>query len=466
MKKLLLSVIAIAAAAFSVQADEATLTMTGLSNNEAEYTADPTTAPAFTIKTAKNSGSTAPAFVASGSDLRIYAKGTVTIASPNDEEMTKIVFNISTQGKKRLAPITASVGTIATQASEDETVTWTGSATEVKFTVGDNADYGSDGSTNRGQLCFSTMNMTYTSSSDPSKDDPEMSFPQASYEANLGEEFTEPVLSCNSNGAVTYTSSDEAVATVDATTGEVTLVGEGTTEIKATAAATDIYNSGYALYTLRVIDPSVIFEWAKSKGNADDFTLSSNNDIQAWSYDDRYGLKGSAYQSRKANATECIAATPVMDLTLRENAKLEYDQAFNQYKLNNTNIAVADFEGKYAFIMVKEDGATEWTLLALPKTPTEFSWDFYANGPVSLDAYKNKKIQIGFKYVSTDEIAGTWEINNIKVTGKLITAVDELATESADAAPVYYNLQGVRVSEPTHGIYIVVKGDKSYKVAL
>lgn len=35
--------------------------------------------------------------------------------------------------------------------------------------------------------------------------------------------------------------------------------------------------------------------------------------------------------------------------------------------------------------------------------------------------------------------------------------------EAADEAPVYYTLQGVRVAEPANGIYIVVKGQKTYK---
>ena len=78
--------------------------------------------------------------------------------------MTTIVFNLSAQGLKRLAPITASVGTIATQAKGDETVTWSGDAASVTFTVGNQADYGSDGSSKAGQLCFGSVDITYTPS--------------------------------------------------------------------------------------------------------------------------------------------------------------------------------------------------------------------------------------------------------------------------------------------------------------
>ncbi|MCD8208633.1 MAG: immunoglobulin domain-containing protein, partial [Bacteroidales bacterium] len=59
-------------------------------------------------------------------------------------------------------------------------------------------------------------------------------------------------------GDVTYVSGDTSVATVDETTGEVTIVGVGTTTITATAAATDNYNSVEASYTLTVTKPATV----------------------------------------------------------------------------------------------------------------------------------------------------------------------------------------------------------------
>ena len=42
----------------------------------------------------------------------------------------------------------------------------------------------------------------------------------------------------------------------------------------------------------------------------------------------------------------------------------------------------------------------------------------------------------------------------------------EISTIESDenAEAVYYNLQGVRVANPSNGLYIVVKGNKSSKV--
>ena len=114
------------------------------------------TAGDYTITIDKVNGSTNPAVNASANDCRVYAKGTVTITTTG-ANMTSIVFNISNQGKKRLAPITANTGTVAKQTAGDATVTWSGSAKSVTFTVGEKAVYGSDGETKAGQLDFDSI---------------------------------------------------------------------------------------------------------------------------------------------------------------------------------------------------------------------------------------------------------------------------------------------------------------------
>lgn len=59
----------------------------------------------------------------------------------------------------------------------------------------------------------------------------------------------------NSLGAITYESSDETVATVNATTGKVHIVGaEGTATITATLAASGCFDGATAAYTINVVD--------------------------------------------------------------------------------------------------------------------------------------------------------------------------------------------------------------------
>ena len=202
----------------------------------------------FTLTFAKNNGSTEPTYNSNG-DVRLYAKGTVTVASAGGN-MTKIVFNLSAQGKKRLAPITASVGTIATQSSGDETVTWTGDAASVTFTVGDKADYGSDGSSKAGQLCFSSVDITYTAGGTPTVATPVI---------NGTENFltsAEVSISCATDGAtILYNTGGEAWETYSAP-----FTVTETTTVKAKATKTSMDDSEVATKTFTKVTALTVAE--------------------------------------------------------------------------------------------------------------------------------------------------------------------------------------------------------------
>ena len=61
--------------------------------------------------------------------------------------------------------------------------------------------------------------------------------------------------------SVTWSSTKTSVATVNATTGVITLVGVGNTTIKATYAGNDTYNGSNSTYALTVTDTRTSFEW-------------------------------------------------------------------------------------------------------------------------------------------------------------------------------------------------------------
>lgn len=80
-----------------------------------------------------------------------------------------------------------------------------------------------------------------------------MSFSPTSVTATLGESFTAPTLSMSPSGlTVTYSSSNTNVATVNASTGAVTLKAVGTITITASFDGNDDYYSNSATYTLTV----------------------------------------------------------------------------------------------------------------------------------------------------------------------------------------------------------------------
>lgn len=82
---------------------------------------------------------------------------------------------------------------------------------------------------------------------------PALSFPQASYTIEMGDAFKAPKLEgLPEDVTPEYTSSNTEVATVDAATGEVKVVGVGTTTITVTSPNTDIYKEATASYELTV----------------------------------------------------------------------------------------------------------------------------------------------------------------------------------------------------------------------
>ncbi len=148
-----------------------------------------------------------------------------------------------------------------------------------------------------------------------------------------------------------------------------------------------------------------------------DFTFDNPSDIAVWK-SNTYGLVGSGFLNSQANAAVGVAISPVVDLNGYTGASLDFEAAYNMYKLNNEMISVADYvAGGYSELVVREEGASDWTSLGQPTAPASFSWTYNPNGAVSLDAYAGKKIQFGFRYKSTADVAGTWEIKNITVSG-------------------------------------------------
>lgn len=94
---------------------------------------------------------------------------------------------------------------------------------------------------------------------------PALSFPQTSYTIEMGDAFAAKLEGLPEGVTPVYTSSKEEVATVDAATGEVKIVGVGTTTITVTSPETDIYEVATTSYELTVKSATtkkVIFDFA------------------------------------------------------------------------------------------------------------------------------------------------------------------------------------------------------------
>ena len=84
-----------------------------------------------------------------------------------------------------------------------------------------------------------------------------LAYEEKEHTANVGEDFTEPTLTNPNSLTVTYNSSNTALATVDATTGEVSILAAGKVTITASSAADATYAAGSASYNITITDPSL-----------------------------------------------------------------------------------------------------------------------------------------------------------------------------------------------------------------
>ena len=452
MKKFLLSlaavVLGISASAETYTIDLSTVAPSDPSNF---------TAQGFSF-TADNNKGTKPAYNADGKDLRLYANNLFTITAPAGVNITAIDFTLSKQGKTRQSTVAVNTGTMTQSAG---VCTWAGAANAITYTVGDKADLGTD-KTKAGQFCFTSLTIT-TSGAVTAKDPANLKFAQSEINVNLGEAVPANDLSRDTDAAPVFSSSDAAVATVNAATGAVTVVAAGTTTITATAAENDQYLAGTASYTLTVVDASnVIFEDACTDEATCKFQFLSLEEFNPWKIDGKYGLKANAFVSSTAKVSSAFAYVE-LDLTGRvAPIEMAFEHAVNQFKLNGTMIEPSQLKD-YCHIQIATNGLNEEEdddIIDLP-VPEKFSWDFI---PVKVDLskYAGNKVTLGFHYESTAKIAGTWEIKNVKVTG--LSGVNDVIAEDADAPVVYYNLQGVRVDNPANGLYIRVQGKKATKV--
>lgn len=176
----------------------------------------------------------------------MYAKNKLTV-STTGKKIVKIVFTISTAGKKQWAELTATTGSVVADKA-NSIATWENveGATSVTFTVGDKCKYGTAGTSKAGQFFFKSVDI-YELSAGPSKTPTKVAFP-AEYsnktftftEGKL-EGFTAPTATEANNiaGSIKYSSTNESVVRVNASTGELSFPGYGEATITATFTPTD-----------------------------------------------------------------------------------------------------------------------------------------------------------------------------------------------------------------------------------
>lgn len=117
-----------------------------------------------------------------------------------------------------------------------------------------------------------------------------------------------------------------------------------------------------------------------------------------------------------------------------------------------------------AFEIADEDGNTIFNSVNDGGVPVACetggqSFGSYNARPVYNEAGEVEKVEIYQWYGANNNncLAAMFTVSNTQ-------SVNDVIAADADVAPVYYNLQGVRVANPANGLYIKVAGEKAFKV--
>lgn len=159
---------------------------------------------------------------------------------------------VNTSGANGInASIGISVGTTSFKCNNAETASLTSTASNYTFTGSSSGNIVITWN-NSSKKAIYIKSITVTFDDGNTLIQPTISFPNESYGVNMGDAFTAPTPTCNSDGTKTYSSDNEEVATVDPSTGTVTIKKTGSATITLSVAASSTYEAGTASYTLKV----------------------------------------------------------------------------------------------------------------------------------------------------------------------------------------------------------------------
>ena len=152
-----------------------------------------------------------------------------------------------------------------------------------------------------------------------------------------------------------------------------------------------------------VLDES--FATGQGSFTIDDKQLPNGEGSFVWShgsYNDDKFMKASAYIGETKYASESWLVSPSIDLSQATTATLTFDHAHNY-----AGTAEEEFT-----LWATETSADNWQQLTIDKYGSGFK---FTTATIDLSAYAGKTIKFAFKYISTTDAAGTWEIKNVKV---------------------------------------------------
>ena len=224
------------------------------------------------------------------------------------------------------------------------------------------------------------------------KPDITLSFPYKNYEADYAdgvESFTAPALTVDPSKTITYSSSDEKVATVDAD-GKVTLKKRGNVRITASFDADDTYNEISTSYVLRVDQKG------KKGSRTNPFTVKEATDLLAGNVDD---IEGVTYQKGCSYFVKGIVSKvssgmmdSFSDMFGDSMGDMDLEDMMGDIDMSNMNIPGMDMSSSEVTYYISDDGTKDNQMKVLKPNglPTEQD-----GGAVTFDPIAPEGIGVG-----------------------------------------------------------------------
>lgn len=249
---------------------------------------------------------------------------------------------------------------------------------------------------------------------------------------------------------ITYSSSNQEVATIS-TEGVVTLVGAGTTVIKASTAADNTYQEGAAQYTLTVRNTSVELPYQidfKTEGLGDWLTYTTEGTVE-WE-STNYGVQANGFNKGVGEAYLISPAVTASDIVL----------AFSSQKSFNGNDLQLFYSTDFDPSIMSQPSDASWTEITDMATWAT-SQETTESGNIELHDL-TAPIRFAFKYTCEANEAAGWTIVELSIAKGQPSGIEDVATnemkvingkgqvtiETAEAMPIaIYALTGAQVRQ-------------------
>ena len=225
------------------------------------------------------------------------------------------------------------------------------------------------------------------------KPDITLSFPYKNYEADINggaESFPAPALTVDPSKKITYSSSDEKVATVDPDDGKVTLMKRGNVRITASFDGDDTYNEISTSYVLRVDQKG------KKGSRTNPFTVKEATDLLAGNVDD---IEGVTYQKGCSYFVKGIVSKvssgmmdSFSDMFGDSMGDMDLEDMMGDIDMSNMNIPGMDMSSSEVTYYISDDGTKDNQMKVLKPNglPTEQD-----GGAVTFDPIAPEGIGVG-----------------------------------------------------------------------